>query len=147
MAGTAGLLVVDEAQHLSLRALESLRGIHDATGTGLALLGNNPLYTRMAGWKRRAEYAQLQSRMGKLVSLGPPGPGDVEALLAAWGVSVKRIRRTAMEIATRPGALRGLTKALRYAHLLAGGRKVTAKHVRKAWKEMGGSAARGTKGG
>lgn len=32
-----GLLVVDEAQHLTTKALEGLRSLHDATGTGLAL--------------------------------------------------------------------------------------------------------------
>ena len=137
VARTAGLLVVDEAQHLSLRALESLRGIHDATGTGLALLGNNPLFVRMAGAKRRAEYAQLHSRVGKLVSLGKPRPGDVDALLEAWGARGKRIRALALQIASRPGALRNLTKALRYAHLFAGGRKLAASHLRDAWKDMG----------
>ena len=137
VAGTAGLLVVDEAQHLSLRALESLRGIHDATGTGLALLGNNPLYARMAGAKRRGEYAQLHSRVGKLVSLRQPSVADVDALLDAWGARGKRIRALALQIAAHPGALRNLTKALRYAHLWAGGKRLAARNLRDAWKDMG----------
>ena len=138
VAGTSGLLVVDEAQHLSVRALESLRGIHDATGTGLALLGGDPLYARMAGGRVSADLAQLHSRVGKLVRLRQPATEDVEALLAAWDVSVKRVRRTALEIAGRPGGLRGLTKAVRYAHLRTGGAKPGAGDIRKAWKEMGG---------
>ena len=34
-----GLLVVDEAQHLSIQALEGLRSLQDGTGTGLPLIG------------------------------------------------------------------------------------------------------------
>ena len=134
---TGGLIVVDEAQHLSVRALDSVRGIHDATGTGVALLGGQPLYSRMAG-RLSEELAQLHSRVGKLVLLGQPPQADVDALLAAWGVSVKRVRRTALEIAARPGGLRGLTKAVRYAHLRTGGKKPGARDIRDAWEEMGG---------
>ena len=39
LEGARGLLVVDEAQHLSVQALEGLRSLHDATATGLALVG------------------------------------------------------------------------------------------------------------
>ncbi len=33
---TRGLLVIDEAQHLTHRALDAVRSIHDAAGIGLA---------------------------------------------------------------------------------------------------------------
>ncbi len=46
---THGLLVVDEAQHLSVGALDEIRGIHDATGVGIALVGNDGVFARMAG--------------------------------------------------------------------------------------------------
>ncbi|MDE0124237.1 MAG: AAA family ATPase [Bryobacterales bacterium] len=134
---TGGLLVVDEAQHLSLRALDSVRGIHDATGVGVALLGGWPLYSRMAGrWSE--ELAQLHSRVGRLVKLGRPTARDVDALLGGWRLDAARLRRTAVEIASSPGGLRALTKALRNAHMLSGGRKPTVENVREAWEEMGG---------
>ena len=139
VARTGGLLVVDEAQHLSVRALDALRGIHDATGIGLALLGGQPLYVRMSGGRRTEHLAQLHSRVGRLVSLGRPTAEDVDALLGAWdGVDAARLRKASLEIASGPGALRALTKALRYAHLLADGGRVLARHMRAAWKEMGG---------
>ena len=40
LRGREGLLIIDEAQHLLLPALESLRSIHDATACGLVLMGN-----------------------------------------------------------------------------------------------------------
>ena len=138
LARTGGLLVVDEAQHLTVRALDSLRGIHDATGTGLALLGGRPLYSRMLGGRSSEDLAQLHSRVGRLVSLGRPAVADVDALLGAWNVDARRLCAAATEIASGPGALRALTKALRYAHLLADGKPVLVRHLRAAWKEMGG---------
>lgn len=57
------LLVLDEAQHLNQRALETLRGINDVTHTGLVLCGNPTVYDQMHG-KRQAYFAQLYSRIG-----------------------------------------------------------------------------------
>jgi len=141
--GARGLLIVDEAQHLSLRALEALRGLHDATGAGLALLGNELVYTRLTGGRRSAEFAQLFSRVGKRVRLNQVEDGDVDALLKAWGAKLARareLRKAALAIAQSHGGLRGLTKVLRLAVLFAGGEAVELRHVRAAWKELGGGA-------
>ena len=119
--GSHGLLIVDEAQHLGARALEGLRSIHDGSGVGLALLGGESLYVRLTGGSRSAEYAQLFSRIGRRVRFSRAGQGDVDALLAAWGLSDAAVRAAALDIARRPGALRGLTKTLRLAALLASG--------------------------
>lgn len=47
MAGTGGLLIIDEAQHLSLPALESIRSIYDVAEIGLVLCGNESVYARL----------------------------------------------------------------------------------------------------
>ena len=138
LSGAHGLLIVDEAQHLGTRALEGLRSLHDATGVGLVLLGNESMYARLTGGRRAAEFAQLFSRIGKRVRLGQPTRDDVEALLSAWSVADKQTRGAALEIARRAGALRGLTKTLRLASLVAGGEKVGAGNLRSAWKNLGG---------
>ena len=137
-----GLLIVDEAQHLGLRALESLRGLHDATGAGLALVGNERVYTRLTGGRRAAEFAQLFSRIGKRVRLTQVDKGDVDALLDAWGEKLaggKELRLAALAIARSHGGLRGLTKSLRLAALFAGGEQIEARHVRAAWQDLGGA--------
>ncbi len=151
--GARGLLIVDEAQHLGARALEGLRGLHDASGMGLALLGNEMLYTRLTGGSRAAEYAQLFSRIGRRVRLTRAAAGDVDALLAAWGLDgCAEIRSAALDIARRPGALRGLTKVLRLAAMLAAGSRRAAgddapaaaielRHLRAAQKDLMGGGS------
>ena len=57
------LIMLDEAQHLNQRALETLRGINDVTKMGLVLCGNPTVYDQMHG-KRQAHFAQLYSRIG-----------------------------------------------------------------------------------
>lgn len=141
--GSRGLLVVDEAQHLGLRALEVLRGLHDATGAGVVLMGNERVYTRITGVSRASEFAQLFSRVGKRVRLSQVEKGDVAKLLAAWGSKVdvdRELRSTALEIARRPGGLRLVTKTLRLAAMHAGGAAVKSRHVWEAWREIGGES-------
>ena len=151
LEGSRGLLIVDEAQHLGIRALEGLRGIHDAAGVGLALLGSETVYARMTGGARSAECAQLFSRIGRRTRLARVAAGDVEALLAAWGIAdCAALRAAALDIARSPGALRGLTKTLRLAALLAAGGGAGAgggdraaggielRHLRAAVKDLTG---------
>ncbi|MYE06688.1 MAG: AAA family ATPase [Chloroflexi bacterium] len=139
LEGTRGLLVVDEAQHLSVQALEGLRSLHDATRTGLALVGGETLWSRLTGGRRAAEFAQLYSRVGKRVRLARATQGDADALLAAWGLSGKEEREAARRIAAHAGGLRGLSKALRLAPTFAAGGAVAARHLRQAWADLGGN--------
>lgn len=137
--GARGLLIVDESQHLGLRALEALRGLHDATGGGLALVGNETIYTRVAGGRRAAEFAQLHSRVGKRVRLAAPDRKDISLLLDAWSPAVSpEARKRASEAARRPGALRGMTKVLRLAALISRGAEIGGPHIEEAWAELGG---------
>lgn len=135
---TNGLLIIDEAQHLNTRAIEALRGLHDATGVGLAIMGNEVIYSRITGGRRSAEFAQLFSRIGKRVRLTRPRKDDVESLLDAWGITGREEREAVLEIARSPGALRMVTKALRLATLFAKGESVQLRHIRAAWRDLGG---------
>ncbi|MEW5763683.1 MAG: AAA family ATPase [Acidobacteriota bacterium] len=139
LAGTRGLLIVDEAQHLTVESLETLRAIHDAAGIGLALLGNERVYTQMVG-TRTAEFAQLFSRLGHRVKLVNQTAGpDAEALLDAWVAPVDAPARTRLlGIAAKDGGLRQLMQTLKMATIAAGGERVTASHVSGAFADLGG---------
>ncbi len=63
LRGSGWVLVVDEAQHLTVRTLDYLRCISDESGVGLALVGNYEVYTKMKG-SGEAAFAQLFSRIG-----------------------------------------------------------------------------------
>ena len=61
-------ILIDEAQHLTVKTLEAIRSINDSTGTAIVLIGNEVVYSKMMG-KQQAEFAQLFSRIGMRSSL------------------------------------------------------------------------------
>jgi len=138
---SGGLLVIDEAQHLTVPALEQIRAIHDATGLGLAFVGNERVYAQMAGVARAAYLAQLRSRIGRTVRLLKAQPVDVEVLMGAWQVDAG-CAGALREIAGKPGALRNVMKVLKLAVGMAAdaGRAVAQEDVKAAWGELGGAA-------
>lgn len=141
LQGTQGLLVIDEGQHLAPRALEAIRSLQDATGVGVAILGNQVVYTQLTGGNRSIGFAQLFSRIGKRVSLNRPVQGDVDALAAAWGVSDRKSVQLLREIAKKPGALRAVTKSMRLASMFAAGDAAAAPsfdHIKAAYADLGG---------
>lgn len=139
---TAGLLVIDEAQHLSVAALDQVRSIHDKSEIGVALVGNESVYARMTGGNRAAYLDRLYSRIGKKLRLRGATQGDIDALVDAWGIGDTPCRREMHQIASKPGALRVLTKVLRLASLYAQARveALCCDDVRAAWRELGGEA-------
>jgi DNA transposition AAA+ family ATPase len=140
MRGTTGLLIVDEAQHLGNNAIEELRSIHDATEIGVVLAGNESVYSRLTGGHRAAHFAQIFSRIGKKLRLNRPVKGDVIALAEALNVTGSAERDLLLDIAQKPGALRGVVKTVRLAGMFAAGAGVTVteEHIRSAWRDLGG---------
>lgn len=140
LRGTDGLLIIDEAQFLNERALEVSRRIAELCGVGLALVGNETVYAQLTGRNRAADFAQLFSRIGKRVRLGRPTAPDVAAVLKGWGIEGKAEADLVHEIAAKPGALRGVNKALRLATLFASGKgePLGINHIRAAWRDLGG---------
>jgi DNA transposition AAA+ family ATPase len=143
LADTNGLLIIDEAQHLSLGALEEIRSIHDATEIGLAFCGNESVYSRLTGGQRAANFAQLYSRVGAKLRLNRPTNGDVRAIMDVFGVQGSEEYKTLSRIASKPGALRGVVKTLRRGSMIAmgAGQPFNEKHIARAWKDLGGEEA------
>lgn len=140
--GARGLLVIDEAQHLSYRALDAVRSIHDATGVGVALCGNEIVYAQLTGGNRAVGFAQLFSRVAKRVRLSKPQAGDIDAILDAWGIDDKATRKFCHGIGMRPGALRGLSQTIRLATFFSNnaGQPLSLEIIRDAWADLGGDA-------
>lgn len=142
MRGTFGLLIIDEAQNLDTKALDQMRSIHDATGCGLALVGNEQVYGSMTGGNRAPYLDRLFSRVGQRLRLGKASNGDTDAIIQAWGVDAKDCIKSLRQIASTPGGLRSLTKTLRLASMYASAdeREVCCSDIRAAWKRLGGAA-------
>lgn len=137
------LLVLDEAQHASLDALEELRAIVDAQKCGLSMAGNATVLRRLEGGGRNPAYAQLFGRIGHRTTLKKVSEADAALVLATMGIDAAEIMGVAMDILTKED-LRVLIKASRKALLLANGanENLEPKHMRAAYRQLTGETAR-----
>jgi DNA transposition AAA+ family ATPase len=117
------LLILDEAQSLRPDALDMVRYFLDECGTGICLLGNELVFSSIAGKNRRALFAQLHSRVGMRLHLPHSTEADADAVLASWGVTGGTGRDYGRQIALGPGGLRQLCQVLRHARIAAAATK------------------------
>jgi DNA transposition AAA+ family ATPase len=135
---SGGLIIVDEAQHLSSLALDQLRTLHDLAEIGVAVVGNEMIYSRLEGDGRKAQFAQMFSRVGMRIGVRRAQNADIEVLLDAWEIAGVSERKLLHVIAGKAGALRGMTKCLRIAGMLAqtNNRPIDAEMIRTAWQQI-----------
>ncbi|HDL5426592.1 TPA: AAA family ATPase [Mannheimia haemolytica] len=148
MKGTAGLLIIDEADHLPYEALEELRLLQEevvnesdiGAGVGLVLISNDKVYTRMKGGINPAhEYGRLWSRSAKRTSIQKTKKEDTQAVAKAWGLSENQEALKVMQAITETGGgLRILTHTLRLAAMVAKDRMIplTADLIQLARKDL-----------
>ncbi|PKP69065.1 MAG: hypothetical protein CVT82_12435 [Alphaproteobacteria bacterium HGW-Alphaproteobacteria-4] len=144
--GRRVLLIVDEAQKLAGRVLETIRGLWDrgddarlGDPNGLAfgcVMVGNPTFMSKGGAQRTASFEPLLSRVTHNMRL--PGPNRAECLSLAHSVFGEA--ELAAELA-EGGYVRGnfrvMATAARNARLLAGEGPITVSHLRQAFKMMG----------
>lgn len=140
-----GLLIIDEAQHLSDKAIEAARTINDRTGMGVVLLGNEEIYAKVGMAGGSPKFAQVSSRIGHRDHLKEADPRDVVALANGWAqVNDEHIGKPEIaflqEIAAKPGALRNVSKTFRNALIAARGAGVPLElaHLQGAWARRAG---------
>ena len=113
-----GLLVIDEADHLSAKLLDELRCIafhRDVAGCGLALIGEEGLTQTLARCPR------IIGRVGARLQKKKPAESDV-AMLVSGVIGRRPSRRelkAAMTAATGPGGLHALRRTLARAWMSA----------------------------
>jgi len=141
-ATQGAVLIIDEAQHLSQQAVDEFRSIHDRTGCGLVFAGDESVFSLFDG-TRRSAFAQFHSRIGMRVRQPRPLPGDAQMIAAAYGVTDPAMVRLCVEIANKPGALRGVTKTLRLAKRVAAmtDQPLTASLIREAFAQRSADVA------
>lgn len=126
-----GVILIDEAQHLSDQAIEQLRAINDKTRelgrpTGVILLGNEELFTKIGPTGSKAAFAQVSSRVAVRRYIQTPAREDVAALAYAWAAA-NREEITSRDIdflvgvAMRPGGLRNVEMTFEGALIAAFG--------------------------
>ena len=135
VAGRRGLIIVDEAQELTDKALNELRSWHDLTGVGIALLGNEKVVGQLDS--KKSALAQVSSRVSLPMIQTGPMPGDLDALFTAWGITDERQKAFLTRVGNLPGALREVTMTLEVALMLAfgEGKALTLENLREAAKQ------------
>lgn len=63
LSGTNRLIIIDEADHLSLDALQAVRNLNDEAQCGIVLSGNDKIYRQMLSPRRGYEYDQIRTRI------------------------------------------------------------------------------------
>ena len=135
------LLILDEAQHLSEKALEEVRSWNDAEGLGIALFGNETVLQRLEGGNRRAAFAQLFSRVSLRVVRSQPLKADIDALAEAWKIHDDLVTGYLHKICLTPGGLRSGSMALELAWMLASSeaKPLELSHLQDAWAQLSNS--------
>lgn len=63
LSGTSRLIIIDEADHLSLDALQAVRNLNDEAQCGIVLSGNDKIYRQMLSPRRGSEFDQIRTRI------------------------------------------------------------------------------------
>lgn len=61
--GTNRLIVIDEADHLTLQALQAIRNLNDRAKVGIVLSGNDKIYRQMLIGQKGQEFDQIRTRI------------------------------------------------------------------------------------
>ncbi|WP_034157900.1 AAA family ATPase [Sphingomonas sp. ERG5] len=119
--GSKSLIIFDEANFLTLRSIEEIRAWHDATGVGIALLGNEELEKRLRGGRMSHQYARIVRRIRKLYVQDLLAEEDITPFLDAAGIDDPKSRRLLIEVGTAAGhgGLGEVQQILEDAHMLA----------------------------
>lgn len=147
-----GLIIIDEAQHLSEKALETLRSIYDRTRklgrpVGVVLLGNEAAWSRVGTTGGKAEFAQVSSRFAQRRYFVQPDAADAAALAQAWAeanreVITAREIKFCQEIAAKAGGLRNIEMTMEAAIMAArgAGEALDIEHLQGAFAQLSGLA-------
>jgi DNA transposition AAA+ family ATPase len=131
-----GLLIADEANHLSFEAMEEMRAWHDQTGLGVFWGGNEELVTRVRGGVKNHAYARLNSRIAHFHIQDTPLEEDILAFLDANRIDDPAMIRPLLEVGLSPahGGLREIRQVLESANIAAIGADsvCSAEHIKQA---------------
>lgn len=135
LKGSGRVIIVDEAQHLTVRAIEHLRSISDCTGIGICFVGNESIYTKLLG-AHKSEYAQLYSRIGvrKMVTTSTNTREDLEKIFGRYGLDEESMKMLYQISRTNYG-LRGAVNV--YINTIGALDEVTPANLARVIRDMG----------
>ncbi|MBE3574564.1 MAG: AAA family ATPase [Firmicutes bacterium] len=133
LRGSGRLVIFDEGQHLSPKAINTLRAIHDAARVGMVFCGNDELYYKLRG-RTQSEYAQFFSRVGIRRQLNPVvAQEDIQTVFSRSGLG-KEVLEQLFQVANDGKGIRGCVKTYLLAASLAQarGELINGAHIQQA---------------
>ncbi|MBY0306409.1 MAG: AAA family ATPase [Sphingomonas sp.] len=132
------VLIFDEAQELTVKAIEEIRGWADETGAGIAFFGDQRLAHLINNGTGKNDLPQLRRRLRSTPVRLTPYQQDVVALAGAWKIDNDRMVKELTKIAVKPGGLGLATQVLELAGLMASADKTTMAlgHLQQAAAEV-----------
>lgn len=121
LTGTKATLIFDEASTLTTESFEQIRHWQDATGCGVAFLGNRDLHLKISGMKRTVSFARVNSRIDYRLPLDRDLSEDIPIYLDAYGIRHADVRGLLTKIGLNRfcGGLRDIDKTLTVASEIA----------------------------
>jgi DNA transposition AAA+ family ATPase len=137
VAGKNALIILDEAQELSEKALDEVRSWHDACGVGIVLQGDERVIARLGG-RRRQELARLNSRIAMRHVQPRAKAEDAEMIARAWGVADDLQLKFLRRLSGKPGGLRSIVKLIKLAglHSAHEARPLELADLESAWTQL-----------
>lgn len=134
LRGSNKVIIIDEAQHLTVRVINHLRCIADESGIGMAFVGNEEIYLKMRG-SGQASYAQLYSRIAdnKHILTSHITKADIELIFGESAIENDAIE-ILFKISRTNYGLRGAVNVFVNTAAVFG--EVTAKGIARMAKEM-----------
>lgn len=132
------LIMIDEAQHLSPKAFDTLRAVYDKANTSIVYAGNPNIIKQMYG-RYENEFDQIFSRVGYKLKLDNNyTPKDIQNLFKTKNVSSECIEYLC-SVANEKGGLRLMLKQYKVAVDIATymGEDLNREHFNKALEQMG----------
>lgn len=134
LRGSNKVIIIDEAQHLTVRVINHLRCISDESGVGMAFVGNEEIYLKMRG-SGQASYAQYYSRIAdnKHVLTSQITRADIELVFRDSQLTPEAIG-VLLEISRTNYGLRGAVNV--FVNTAAVFQSVTAQGIARMAREM-----------
>lgn len=120
MKGSGRLVIIDNAQRLSLSGLRWINDFNDVTGCPVAFVGNDEVLLKIKNSSQMSSRIGFKQDIGDMISADPKAgkwlhDAADRMVHAMWPEAERDVRYLAREAADRPGHLRTLNKQLRIA--------------------------------
>ncbi|MGN0584934.1 MAG: AAA family ATPase [Ruminococcus sp.] len=136
LTGTDRLIIIDEAQHLTSRAFDTLRALNDRAEVGVIYAGTPDIIKRMTVGRATEEFDQVYSRNGYTCNLENHFTLEEVSILFSEFNLDKTVIEYLFNAASKKGGLRYAVNLFKLASAKASG-NIQVHHLKEAVQRVG----------